>query len=61
MNGIKSSISHRRQDILQDQFKCNTSSRNDGPKLGRKYLGNNYLQKLYQPIPTEYYKINMEI
>ena len=40
---------------------CNTSSPDDGPKLGRKYLGNNLLWKVYQPIPAEYHKINTAI
>ena len=39
----------------------NTSCLDDGPNLGRKYLGNNKLWKIYQPIPTEYHKINMAI
>ena len=38
----------------------NTASLDDGPKSVRKYLGNN-LSKIYQPIPTEYHKINMAI
>ena len=33
----------------------------DGPKLDRKYLGNNSLWKIYQQIPTEYHKINTAI
>ena len=37
---------------------CNTSSPDDGPRLGRKYMGNNWLQKVYQPIPAEYHKID---
>ena len=40
---------------------CNTSSPDDGPKLGRKYLGNKQLWKIYQSIPAEYYKINTTI
>ena len=40
---------------------CNTSSPDDGPKLGRKYLGNRELWKIYQSIPAEYYKINTVI
>ena len=40
---------------------CNTSSRDDGPKLGRKYLENNWLRKVYQPIPAKYHKINTAI
>ena len=40
---------------------CNTSSPDDGPKLGRKYLGNNKLWKVYQTIPAEYQKINTAI
>ena len=40
---------------------CNTSSPDDGPKLGRKYLGNKQLRKIYQPIPAEYHKINTAI
>ena len=40
---------------------CNTSSPNDGPKSDRKYSGNNQLWKIYQPIPTEYHKINTAI
>ena len=37
---------------------CNTSTPDDGQKSGRKYLGNKQLWKIYQSIPTEYYKIN---
>ena len=33
----------------------------DGPKLGRKNLGNNLLWKIYQPIPLEYHKMNTAI
>ena len=40
---------------------CNTSSPDDGPKLGRKYLENKELWKIYQSIPAEYYKINTAI
>ena len=40
---------------------CNTSSPDDGPKLGWKYLGNNKLWKVYQPIPDEYQKIDTAI
>ena len=40
---------------------CNTSSPDDGPKSGRKYLGNRQLWKIYQSIPAEYYKINTAI
>ena len=40
---------------------CNRSSPDDGPKSGRKYLGNKQLWKIYQSIPTEYYKINTAI
>ena len=40
---------------------CNTSSADDGPKLGRKYLGNKQLWKIYQSIPAEYFKINTAI
>ena len=40
---------------------CNTSSPDDGPKLGRKYLENKQLWKVYQPIPAEYHKINTAI
>ena len=40
---------------------CNTSSPDDSPKLGRKYLGNKQLRKIYQSIPDEYYKINTAI
>ena len=39
---------------------CNTSSSDDDPRLGRKYLGNN-LWKIYQPIPAEYHEINTAI
>ena len=39
----------------------NASSSDDGPCLGRKYLGNNLLWKVYQPIPAEYHKINTAI
>ena len=35
---------------------CNTSSPDDGPKLGRKYSGNKQLWKIYQSIPTKYHK-----
>ena len=38
-----------------------TSSLDDDPKLGRKYLGNNKLWKVYQPIPTEDHKIDTAI
>ena len=37
------------------------SSLDDGPKADRKYLENNQLWKIYQPIPAEYYKINTAI
>ena len=37
---------------------CNTSSPDDGPRLGWKYLGNNKLWKVYQPIPTEHHNID---
>ena len=40
---------------------CNTSSSDDGPVLDKKYLGNNSLWKVYQPIPAEYHKINTAI
>ena len=40
---------------------CNTSSADDDPKSGRKYLGNKQPWKLYQPIPAEYYIINTAI
>ena len=40
---------------------CNTSSPDDGPKSGRKYLGNKQLWKIYQSIPAEYFKINTAI
>ena len=40
---------------------CNRSSPDDGPKTGRKYLGNKRLWKIYQSIPAEYYKINTSI
>ena len=40
---------------------CNAYSPDDGPKLGRKYLGNKQLWKIYQPITTEYHKINTAI
>ena len=40
---------------------CNTSSPDDGPKSVRKYLENKQLSKIYQWIPSEYYKINMAI
>ena len=40
---------------------CNTFSPDDGPKSGRKYLGNKQLWKIYQTIPTEYYKISTAI
>ena len=40
---------------------CSTSSSDDGPKSGRKYLGNKYLWKTYQSIPAEYHKINTAI
>ena len=33
----------------------------DGPKLGRNYLGNNWLWKIYQLISAEYHKINTAI
>ena len=33
---------------------CNTFSPDDGPNLGRKYLGYYYLWKVYQPITVEY-------
>ena len=39
----------------------NTSSPDDGPKLDRKYFGNNYLWKVHQPILTQYHKINTAI
>ena len=39
----------------------NTSSPDDGPKSGRKYLRNKQLWKIYLSILTEYYKINMAI
>ena len=39
---------------------CNTSSPDDGPKSGRKYLGNKQLWKI-QSIPADYYKINTAI
>ena len=39
----------------------NTSSPADGPKLGRKYLQNNYLWKVYQPIPAKYDMINTAV
>ena len=35
---------------------CNTSSPDDGPKSSRKYSGNKQLWKIYQSIPSEYYK-----
>ena len=37
------------------------SSPDDGPKSGRKYLGNKRLWKIYQSIPAEYYKPNTAI
>ena len=37
---------------------CNTSSPDEGLMLGRKCLGNNLLWKIYQPILTEYHKID---
>ena len=40
---------------------CNISSPDDGPKSGRKYLGNKQLWKIYQSIPAEHYKINTAI
>ena len=40
---------------------CNTSSSDDGPKSGRKHMGNKHLWKIYQSIPAEYYKINTAI
>ena len=41
---------------------CNTSPPPDnGPKSGRKYLGNKQLWKIYQLIPAEFYKINTAI
>ena len=40
---------------------CDTSSPDDGPKLDRKYFGNNWLWKVYQPILVEYHKINTAI
>ena len=40
---------------------CNTSSPDDGPKSGKKYLGNRQLWEIDQPIPSEYYKINTAI
>ena len=40
---------------------CNTSSPDDGPKSGGKYLENKQLWKIYQSIPAEYYKIKTAI
>ena len=40
---------------------CDTSSSDDGPKLGRKYLGNNQLWNVDQPIQVEYHTINTAI
>ena len=40
---------------------CNRPSADDGQKSVRKYGGNKWLWKIYQPIPTEYYKINTAI
>ena len=40
---------------------CIRSTSDDGPKLGRKYLGNKQLWKIHQSIPAEYYKINTAI
>ena len=40
---------------------CNTSSPDDSPKSGRKYLGNEQLWKIYQSVPAEYYRINTAI
>ena len=40
---------------------CNTSYHDDVPKLGGKYLGNNYSWKIYKPIPAEYHLINSVI
>ena len=39
----------------------NISSPDDGPKFGRKYLGNNQFWKVCQPIPAEYHKIDTAI
>ena len=36
----------------------NTHNSDDGPRLGRKYLVNNWLWKVSLPIPAEYHKIN---
>ena len=33
----------------------------EGPKSDRKYLENNKLWKVYQPIPVEYHKIDTTI
>ena len=38
---------------------CNRSSPDDGPKSGRKYLGNKQLWKV--SIPDKYYQINKAI
>ena len=46
--------------ILLHHF-CNTSSPDDVPKSGRKYLGNKQLWKIYQSIPAEYNKSNTAI
>ena len=37
---------------------CNIHTPDDGLGLGSKYLGNNQIWKVYQPIPTKYHKIN---
>ena len=46
---------------LIEHDNCNTSSPDDGPKSGRKYLGNNKLWKTYQLITAKYHKINTAI
>ena len=40
---------------------CSTFYLDDGPNLGRKYLGNNLLWKVHQPIPAEYLVLNTAI